>query len=189
MTEKDEDDFSISLRLHMPKIRFIDIFSWSDSNPLVYDSLRLCRGWVGSHAAILNEEILSLEEYKKKCVSKHPSGIGYSPADIGNGLIQYLPSRVGDYVDGCLGDGRLACSFYPENEPETGLFVKKVWRIFKEKAEKVYLINRETGAADEKPDAGLYAWPDAARKYNGKGNCYLTSGALAYFIPASAIAK
>ncbi|MCF5692456.1 MULTISPECIES: hypothetical protein [Pseudomonas] len=181
MTENDEYNFSILLRSEIPRITFIDDFVWSTPNPPFHETLAQCKGWAGSNAAILDEMILSSSDYKKTMVTPHQSGSGFIGGTIGKGLIQFHRSYEADYAKTCLRNGRIAASYDPENDPETDIFVKTVWRLFKKHALKVHLVNMDSGEIHEKPEKRFFSWPDAAEKYDGKNGNYLTNTAMAYF--------
>lgn len=88
-----------------------------------------------------------------------------------------------DYAPDGLRNGRLAASYNPTKEPETNKFVKRVWKLFKKGAEKLYFIDPETGKVQEKPETRFFGWPDAAKNFNGENGRYLTNHAFAYFVP------
>ncbi|EJH7016002.1 hypothetical protein NFT50_004638 [Salmonella enterica] len=189
MTEKDEEEFSVLLRTYIPEIKFISSYIWKVPEPPIYNLINQCKLPNGrrSNVVLLNESICSLIEYKKKYVIQHPSGGGYTGGQVGKGMIQFCPSRHNYYAEGCLSDGGLASSYRPEETPETEKYIKLVWKLFKSRAIRVYQINRETGDVGSKPDSGLYVWPDAANKFDGKNNHYLAASALDFFIPATSL--
>lgn len=156
MTENDEKKFSILLKNEIPQVTFIDDYVWSTPSPPFHDTLSQCKGWAGSNAAILNEMILSSSDYKRTMLIPHPSGSGFIGGTIGKGLIQFHRSYEADYANTCLRNGRLAASFDPETDPETNMFVKTVWRLFKKHALKVHLVNMDNGQTHEKPEKGFF---------------------------------
>ncbi|MEQ4624047.1 hypothetical protein [Providencia manganoxydans] len=183
MTKKDEDNFSRLLKDSINGIEFIDIYNWNTNSPQVRESLSLCYEKVFSAAAILNTNITSLDDYKDNYVFRNQSDNGYTGSFVGKGLIQFLHSKDGECVEGCLKDGRLSASYNPTEDPETDAFVKAVWKIFKKGAKKVYAINRETGELyRDKPETRYFAWPDAAKIYDGTDGRYLTATAFNFYI-------
>lgn len=190
MTQKDEEDFSILLRLHISEIKFISKYVWETPVPPIHDLINQCQLPNGRRPSIvlLNEAILPMSGYEKY-IRKHLSGVGYVGPSTGDGMIQFVPSEYSYYVDNCLGFGILSSSYNPEKEPETGKYINRVWKLFKSKAIRVYQINRNTGEVSSKPDSGLYAWPDAASKFNCKDNHFLTASALDFFIPETCITR
>lgn len=190
MTENDEEEFSVLLRLNFPEIKFICNSVWKTPEPPIRHLINQCEIWNGRrpNVILLNESILSLDNYKHKYIREHLGGGGYyQGAAIGKGMIQFFPSEYDYYAEGCLSDGSLSSSYIPGEEPETGNYIKLVWKLFKSRAIRVYQINRETGEVSSKPDSGLYAWPDAASKFDGKNNHYLAASALDFFIPATSL--
>ncbi|EDQ7230810.1 hypothetical protein XL92_004322 [Salmonella enterica subsp. enterica] len=188
MTQKDEEDFSILLRLHISKIKFISKYVWETPVPSTHNLINLCKMPNGRRPSIvlLNENILPMSGYEKY-IRKHLSGVGYVGPSTGEGMIQFVPSEYNYYAENCLGFGMLSSSYNTEKEPETGKYIKLVWKLFKSRAIRVYQINRETGEVSNKTDSGLYAWPDAASKFDGKNNHYLAASALDFFIPATSL--
>lgn len=190
MTEKDEEDFSVLLRAHIPEIKFICDFVWKSPEPPIRYLINQCEIWNGRrpNVILLNESILSLDKYKREYIREHLGGGGYyQGATIGEGMIQFEPSEYDYYAKGCLSCGGLVSSYRSEETPETGKYIKLVWKLFKSRAIRVYQINRETGEVSSKSDSGLYAWPDAASKFDGKDNHYLAASALDFFIPATSL--
>lgn len=182
LTSIDEHTFSMLLKEHVPKVKFIESFVWNTPNPPVYDSMAECCNNKFSDVVIIDTSIVSIEEYKNTRIIPHPSGQGYMGSNVGNGVIQFLRSRLGRYVENCLGNGRLAASYNSEYQPKTDQFVKTVWKLVRKNALKVYLIDRETGKVSEKPESRFFAFPDAAAKFNGTNGQYLTCGALTFFV-------
>ncbi|EDR2891648.1 hypothetical protein YN18_004617 [Salmonella enterica subsp. enterica] len=188
MTEKDEEEFSVLLRAHIPEIKFICDFVWESPEPPIRYLINQCEISNGRRPSVilLNESIYTLTEYKQN-VREHLGGGYYKGGSIGHGIIQFEPSEYDYYAKGCLSCGGLVSSYRPEETPETGEYIKLVWKLFKSRAIRVYQINRETGEVSSKPDSGLYAWPDAASKFDGKNNHYLAASALDFFIPATSL--
>lgn len=181
MTDSDEILFTNLLKEQRPQIKFIEYFVWNTPNPPVYDSLAECCNNKSSYVIIIDTSIVSVDEYKEKRIFPHPAGEGYLGSQVGEGLIQFLHSREGSYVSNCLGNGTLAASYNSEYQPETDIFVKTVWKTIKKNALKVYALDKEKGSIADKPE-GFYAFPDAATKYNGTHDKYLTSSALHFCI-------
>ncbi len=182
MTKKDEQEFSLKLRESFPDIYFIDFHPWDSPFPPMKNSIALCYDKLNSIVVISDESIVSQAEYIENDVKPFPTGSGYMGNPIGRGLIQYQHSKEAGYAKGCIMNGRLTASYFPENDPETDVFVKTVWKIFKKGAQKVYLIDRETGELSAKPETRFFAWPDAAKTYDGTDGRYLTNHAFAYFV-------
>ncbi|MBG3039692.1 hypothetical protein GHV27_17910 [Proteus mirabilis] len=183
MTKKDEDDFSKALVSAISTIKFFDHYVWNISYPPIKQSIALCYDRLNSSATIFNEEIISLDEYIKNEVHPHLSGTGYVGNSMGKSTIQYQHSKEADYAKGCLMNGGLATSYFPQENPDTDAFVKTVWKIFKKGAKKVYAINRETGELyRDKPETRYFAWPDAAKIYDGTDGRYLTATTFNFYI-------
>ncbi|ENE6635800.1 hypothetical protein ABNR98_001062 [Salmonella enterica] len=188
MTENDEEEFSLLLRLHVPDIKFIASYLWSTSEPPVYNLINECEmpNGIRSNVVLLDESICSLNEYKKYVI-QNPGSEKYTGGKVGKGMILFEPSEYDYYAKGCLSCGGLVSSYRPEETPETEKYIKLVWKLFKSRAIRVYQINREMGEVSSKPDSGLYAWPDAASKFDGTDNHYLAASALDFFIPATSL--
>ncbi|HFS5770251.1 TPA: hypothetical protein ACH0SE_004669, partial [Providencia rettgeri] len=174
MTKKDEADFSLALISSFNGIKFIDNHPWSTPQPQLKDSISSCYAALNSMVTILNENIIDLDSYSKYLVKQSSSGSCYTGASIGKGLIKFLHSKEADYAKGGLSNGSIDASYFPETDPETDIFVKSVWKIFKKGAKKVYLIDPETGELNTKPETRFFAWPDAAKTYDGTDGRYLT---------------
>ncbi|WP_368883544.1 hypothetical protein [Proteus mirabilis] len=182
MTLQDENDFSSSLLANFDDIKFIDSYVWDTDNPPFYDSIEKCHSRLNSQAVIINQDITSAKEYKDRYTGRHISSQGYIGSPVGKGLIQFLHSSKAEYAENCLRNGRISATYDPTKDPETEAFVKAVWKIFKKGAKKVYLIDRETGEVNIKPETNFFAWPDAAKTYDGTDGRYLTNHAFAYFV-------
>ena len=181
MTAVDAVEFSKVLKDQIESVKFIKQGIWPNRNVPFLDVLDIETA-KNIHFSILNTSIFSIERYKEEYVMPHPAGSGYIGSWVGEGLVRFSCSRIADYDTESLRNGRLTASYDLLNEPETDKFVKAVWKIFKKGAKKVYLINQETGQIAENPETRFFAWPDAAKKYNGENGHYLTNHAFAYFV-------
>ena len=181
MTAVDAVEFSKVLKDQIESVKFIKQGIWPSRNVPVFDVLDIETA-KNIDFSILNTSIFSIERYKEEYVMPHPAGSGYIGGWEGKGLVRFSCSRIADYDTESLRNGRLTASYDLVKRPETDKFVKAVWKIFKKGAKKVYLINRETGQIAEKPETRFFAWPDAAKKYNGENGHYLTNHAFAYFV-------
>ena len=181
MTAVDAVEFSKVLKDQIESVKFIKQGIWPNRNVPFFDVLDIETA-KNIHFSILNTSIFSIERYKEEYVMPHPAGSGYIGGWEGKGLVRFSCSRIADYDTESLRNGRLIASYDLVKRPETDKFVKAVWKIFKKGAKKVYLINRETGHIAEKPETRFFAWPDAAKKYNGENGHYLTNHAFAYFV-------
>lgn len=182
MTPVDEAVFSDLLKAQIPQVKFIDSYIWSSPVPPAYDSMTECNGQPFSDIVILDEAICSVERYAQEFMAPHPGGSGYMGSMEGPGAIQFLRSHEADYAPGCLRDGRLAASYDSDTDPATDVFVKLVWKVFKKFAHKTFVVNRETGVVNEKPEARFFAGPDAAAKFDGMDGHYLTNNAFFYLV-------
>ena len=180
MTAVDAVEFSKVLKDQIESVKFITQYIWPDLNIPISDVLDMEIA-KNINFSIINTDILSIEDYKKKYVIHYP-GSNYDGAMVGEGLVRFSCSELPGYDTESLRNGRLTASYDLVNEPETDKFVKAVWKIFKKGAKKVYLINRETGQIADKPETRFFAWPDAAKKFNGENGHYLTNHAFAYFV-------
>ena len=180
MTAVDAVEFSKVLKDQIESVKFITQYIWPDLNIPISDVLDMEIA-KNINFSIINTDILSIEDYKKKYVIHYP-GSNYDGAMVGEGLVRFSCSTMAGYAHGSLMNGRLTASYDLLEEPETDKFVKAVWKIFKKGAKKVYLINRETGQIADKPETRFFAWPDAAKKFNGENGHYLTNHAFAYFV-------
>ena len=165
MTAVDVVEFSKILKDQIESVKFIKQFPWPDLNIPIFDVLDMEIA-KNINFSIINTDILSIEDYKKKYVIHYP-GSNYDGAMVGEGLVRFSCSCIAGYAPGSLMNGRLTASYDVVKQPETDKFVKAVWKIFKKGAKKVYLINRETGQIADKPETRFFAWPDAAKKFNG----------------------
>ncbi len=182
MTPADEAVFSDLLKAHIPRVKFIDSYIWSSPIPPAYDSMTACCGQPFSNIVIIDESICSVDRYTHEFVGAHPGGSGYIGGKVGPGMIQFLRSHEAQYAPGCLRDGRVAASYDSDTEPDTDAFVKTVWKVLKKFSHKTFLVNRETGVINEKPEARFFAGPDAAAKFDGTDGHYLTNNAFVYFL-------
>ena len=180
MTAVDAVEFSKVLKDQIESVKFITQYRWPDLNIPISDVLDIEIA-KNIDFSIINTDILSIEDYKKKYVIHYP-GANYDGAMVGEGLVRFSCSTMAGYAPGSLMNGRLTASYDVVKQPETDKFVKEVWKIFKKGAKKVYLINRETGQIADKPETRFFAWPDAAKKFNGENGHYLTNHAFAYFV-------
>ncbi|MBI0037826.1 hypothetical protein H3T61_06265 [Gilliamella sp. B14384H2] len=180
MTAVDAVEFSKFLKDQIESVKFITQYRWPDLNIPISDVLDIEIA-KNIDFSIINTDILSIEDYKKKYVIHYP-GANYDGAMVGEGLVRFSCSTMAGYAPGSLMNGRLTASYDVVKQPETDKFVKAVWKIFKKGAKKVYLINRETGQIADKPETRFFAWPDAAKKFNGENGHYLTNHAFAYFV-------
>ena len=180
MTAVDAVEFSKVLKDQIESVKFITQYIWPDLNIPISDVLDMEIA-KNINFSIINTDILSIERYKKECVTHYP-GCGYNGDIAGEGLVRFSCSKLAGYAPGSLRNGRLTATYDLVKEPETDKFVKAVWKIFKKGAKKVYLINRETGQIADKPETRFFAWPDAAKKFNGEDGHYLTNHAFAYFV-------
>ncbi|QVN21007.1 hypothetical protein [Burkholderia pyrrocinia] len=185
MTNADEAAFSDFLKTHIPSVKFIDSYIWNSPVPPAYNSMTECHGQPFSNIVIINEEICSVERYAREFIAPHPGGSGYMGSMEGPGAIQFLRSREADYAPECLRDGRLAASYDPAIDPATDVFVKMTWNVFKKFAHKTFVVNRETGVVNEKPESRFFAEPDAAAKFDGMHGHYLTNNAFFYLVAKS----
>jgi len=181
MTAVDAVEFSKVLKDQIESVKFIKQGIWPNRNVPFLDVLDIETA-KNIDFSILNTSIFSIERYKEEYVMPHPAGSGYIGSWVGEGLVRFSCSELADYDTESLMNGRLTASYDLVKRPETDKFVKAVWKIFKKGAKKVYLINRETGQIAEKPETRFFAWPDAAKKYNGENGHYLTNHAFAYFV-------
>ncbi|HGM9749494.1 TPA: hypothetical protein ACKRC4_003726 [Proteus mirabilis] len=182
MTKKDEECFSKALKEYSDSIEFIDNYIWLTAEPPLKELISLCYDAINSNVTIINGNITSFSEYKNHFVFPRPNNAGFSGSFVGKGLIQFIHSREADFAEGCLRNGTISASYKPAEDPETEAFVKAVWKIFKKGSKKVYLIDRETGEVNIKPETNFFAWPDAAKTYDGTDGRYLTNHAFAYFV-------
>ena len=180
MTAVDAVEFSKVLKDQIQSVKFIKQCPWPDLNIPIFDVLDMEIA-KNINFSIINTDILSIERYKKECVTHYP-GCGYKGDIAGEGLVRFSCSCIAGYAPESLMNGRLTATYDLVKEPETDKFVKAVWKIFKKGAKKVYLINRETGQIADKPETRFFAWPDAAKKFNGENGHYLTNHAFAYFV-------
>ena len=180
MTAVDAVEFSKVLKDQIESVKFITQYRWPDLNIPISDVLDIEIA-KNIDFSIINTDILSIEDYKKKYVIHYPRA-NYDGAMVGEGLVRFSCSTIAGYAPGSLMNGRLTASYDVVKQPETDKFVKAVWKIFKKGAKKVYLINRETGQIADKPETRFFAWPDAAKKFNGENGHYLTNHAFAYFV-------
>ncbi|EAS1882910.1 hypothetical protein HM25_002489 [Salmonella enterica subsp. enterica serovar Carno] len=181
MTLADEELFSQKLSTNIPCVNFINSGTWEKRTPDIGVSLDKCLNCSPQHS-IWNSDILPLKEYEEKFIFPDANAGGYFGATIGRGLIQYIRPQKAGYDSYSLLNGRLAASYDQKQDPETDLYVKTVWKLFKNNAKKVYAIDRKTGEISSRPETRFFAWPDAAKKYRGKEGRYLTNNAMAYFI-------
>lgn len=181
MTKSDEEQFSQRLSALFPDVTFIDSGDWQEPVPQLKNSLSECGSSSPQHA-IWNRSILDGSEYRKSYVFRVLGSNAHFGATVGPGLIQYLPSRMADYDPPCLRHGRLSASYDPKADPRTDQFVKTAFRVLKKGAKKVYLVDRATGKISQRPEAGLIALPDAAKRFNGENGRYLTHHAHAFFV-------
>jgi hypothetical protein len=175
MTKVDEADFSAQIKAAHPRVVFIDTASFATSAiPVLSTGIHDCKGF---STIILNEDILSFDEYCKKWVTPHPSGVGFYGLHIGPGLLQVTRSRIAGYDKNGLESANIAAGFDTENEHMTS-FVKSVMNILRKKSMRVYDIIPETNETFDKPVAFFRSYPDAAKVYNGTDGHYLRPDAI-----------
>ncbi|CAB3962286.1 MULTISPECIES: hypothetical protein [Burkholderia] len=62
------------------------------------------------------------------------------------------------------------------------IFVEPVWKVLKKFSHKTFVVNRETGVTNEKPEIRFFSGPDAAAKFDGTDGHYLTNNAFFYLL-------
>jgi hypothetical protein len=179
MTTEDEREFSRQLLQYLPEMVFIDLDFWTSPKPVVHSSIADCSSQFG-HVSLLNKKITSLEYYCAHHIIKSAHG-HYEGHSLGCGLIQYLRSRETDFTPLGLRNGRLSASYHIDKDSDMDTYVKMVFKILKKGAQKLYLIDPETGKVSEKPESRFIAWPDAIKKYDIVNDKYLCANTLVYF--------
>ncbi|THJ30474.1 hypothetical protein E8K88_17710 [Lampropedia aestuarii] len=183
MTEEDEGGFSEVIKNEVPSTLFIDCYPWPDPelSPRIRDSISQCNDRLNSAAAIWNTDIYSKSEYVKKSIHRPVSDREeYDPSAMGAGLLQFLHSREAGYSPGGLMNASIGYS-YDKADEATDEFVKKILKLCKKTARKLYVIDPKTGVVGEKPHSRFFAWPDAIAKYDQVNGMYLTNNTMAYF--------
>lgn len=178
MTPADEREYSAQLRTRFPQLAFIDGALWQALPPPVTHDIADGSSMI---VLLLNQAIVSFEEYTGRFTKPHPSGSGYMGGQVGPGLVQFWKSTNPKAAPTHLQNGRVAAS-YDSSESETDAFVKAVWSITRKGARQVFAIDRATGAISDRPDPKFLAWPDAAERYNGEGERYLAHTVAHFFV-------
>ncbi|MEJ8823671.1 hypothetical protein WKW80_16785 [Variovorax humicola] len=175
MTTRDEAALSERIRMLRPQVVFIDPSTWSSS------AIPVARGSIDACAApfvlMLDESVLTLAEYGRRFFRPHPSGVGYSGATGGLGIVMMGRCREPAYAPGSLGSGRVAAGFESDDDG-TEAFAKAVMNVVKKGGRKVHFLDPATGAVLDKPMPGYWAWPDAAQVYDGRDGRYLRPDAI-----------
>ena len=181
-TKEDEKDFSLLLKSAFPAIYFIDIFPWPTPEPVLKESIDQCYEKPNSDCAIINSEILPIEDYKSKYVHKAQNLEIYRGAFMGEGLIQFLHSKSAQYEPGGLMNGGVAASFDPKKEATTHLFVKEVYNLLKKYCIKLKPFDVKSEIiVDQRLARDFYAGPHAIKEYDQVNGLYLTNNKMAYF--------
>jgi len=181
MTSVDEAAFSAVLAEVMPEVVFVAIERVSEPGRVrIWNSLDKC-----GHAAILNTNIVSLDSYRQEFVwPSFPGAVNdFTSAQVGPGLVQYLPSKPWDLraygsARG-LRSGRLAACFDPD--PQTAAWVSELFAVCRNGAIKVNAMQWPTMRVDTRHARGVYAWPDAVACYDQTDGQVLMSTAQVFF--------
>ena len=180
LTAQDGKTISAILKNNFDKIDFIDRYPWPAPEPVICQSIDMCHGAINSGCVIINQNIISLEHYKK-IIYKIPTHEIYHGPMVGEGLIQVEHSRVAEYQPGGLRNGRFAASFYID-DLQTKKFAQDIFKIVKKYLIKVEPLDISTGeVVPVKLARGFYAGPDAIEKYDQVNGLFLTNHAQAYF--------
>jgi hypothetical protein len=178
MIEEDERKFSEIIKENFPEVVFVDIYHWPDPEPRIYDSIADCSSSIS--VALLNTNIVTIEEYRSRYVMKSKWHDYYEAMNIGCGLIQYLRSRPWNQNHNGLQDGRLAASYDPDKRPKTDAYVKAIYKLFRKGGVKLYFMNPETWEIQKKPNAKFFAWPEAVKQYDCVNEQFLINNNFAY---------
>lgn len=182
MTPLDERNFLSEIHESIRDVLFIEQYVWNKPKAPIIGPINTLETDASSDFCMLNTGIQSIHEYHKNHVREHLSGSGYTGDCVGEGLIQFLRSRNADYAARCLRNGTLSASYDPSVDPDTEAFTKSVWKILKRGSKRVYSIDLTTKEVSSKPETRFFAWPDAAERYNGDDEKYLTNTFHAYFV-------
>lgn len=181
MTRDDEMVFCKALREFNPNIFFLDIKPTPDPDigrRLVENITDLS----SDYFSIVNFDLITKEELSKR-YEKHAEYYHFHP--IGRAQMQFLLSHPDQYIKGCLQHGRVADSYFPEDEEEK-TWKNKVYSILKKLGQKIYWYytlpegKREIAS---KPDSRCVALPDAIKKYDGRHGNFMIHD-RAKFVPA-----
>jgi len=178
MTPADERAYSEQLKAKFPALAFIDGASWNALPPPRSGDIASAKSMI---VLLLDEQIVSFQDYASRLVKPHPSGSGYMGGQVGSGLVQFWKSTTTKDAPTHLQNGRIAAS-YDSGDTATDAFVKGVWSVARKGARKVYAVDRATGTVSERPDNQFLAWPDAATQYNGEGGKYLAHTVSHFFV-------
>ena len=181
MTHEDEAVFCRALREFNPNIFFLDVkpsFE-SDINKRLVECVTNLQS---TSFSIVNLDLVSKEELSNRYKQY---GEYYHFYFLGRAQMQFLRAHPDLYVKGCLQHGRIADSYSPDDEAEKQ-WKNKVYSILKKLGQKVYwyyTLPNGTREIASKPDNRYVAYPDAAKRYDGRhGNFMLDNRAK--FVPA-----
>lgn len=171
MTIDDEKLFCQKLKEFNSNIVFLDTTPSTDSNinNRIYDCVSNSSS---SFFSIVNLDFTTIEvlsnQYEKY-------GEFYHFGQLGRAQMQFLRSHPDVYDVQNLQHGRIADSYYPEDEEEKQ-WKNKVYSILKKLGYKVHWFYTNLGGnleIKEKPENKLIALQDALEKYNGKNGQFM----------------
>jgi hypothetical protein len=166
MTKDDMHEFSIIIKKEFNNVSFVSYQPEKEKTRKEYDIIDSS----DIHICIVNNSIISLDEYNSFIIENND--YFYFP-QIGKGMIQFDLSMISEYHNKCLNNGRVAVS-YREEDKETNMFVKDIFKIIKSKGKHVYRINEKS--VFEKPERNAYAWPNAVKQFDGSDEKFLSFG-------------
>lgn len=171
----DEQDLSARIKTAHPDVRFFGTAGFSRSRiPEVQDSFACC---TGSVVIMISEHLLPLSDYTEKMVIPHPSGTGFLAGRTGRGLVQFCRGGVPAFDPLGLQCGSISAG-YDAADAVMAKFVKSIMKIVRQGAKKVFFIDPALATPVNVAQPGYWAWPAAARDYDGREGRFLRPDAI-----------
>lgn len=184
MTREDERAFSRLLLDRLPDVVIIDGDVFPTAEPVIRASIAECSSLT---VCLLKTDILSVDFCRQHWIKRREESGDYVFSSLGYAKGQMLLRRRGEDGNdpGSLVDGTL-CGTLGNHDEQTKAYVSTVHDLFRTHAVRLLLIDIQGGVRNDRPETRFMAWPDAARRYDGRNGRYLTNGAGAFFVPYEA---
>lgn len=171
----DERALSARIRATHPEVVFFSTESFQHSAaPAVQSCITACAGPI---VIVLHQRLLPLATYIATRVIPHPSGIGFLSGKVGRGLMLMQRCQTPAFDPQGLFVGSITAN-YESDDAEMAQFVTSTLKLIKTDGKKVFFIDPRNGQPVAHAQPGYWAWPDAARSYDGRNGRFLRPDAV-----------
>lgn len=178
MTDLDEANFGRVLASSFPSLAFVDYSQEADTrDPKPRSTINQCKGL---YFGVVDLSILSWADYCSM-ISLQPDDGQWIYPMVGRGMVNIVHSRLANYEENSLLNGSIRAS-YSKDDPDTDNFAKNLISIFKKGALRVQRVSKESGLEVGRLEPKMFAWPNAAERFNGAEGRFLTNHVSAYYI-------